>query len=115
MRVPDLQPDFALKKCSKCGNKKDRIEFSKNAAAKDGLHYWCKKCQNAALKEAREAKKQNALNNFRVKMNPNLPEQGVSKEKSLLGFTPRELMSELHRRGYEGVLTYTKKVDISKI
>ena len=34
-----------MKKCSKCGQDKDENEFTKNSAASDGLHTWCKLCQ----------------------------------------------------------------------
>lgn len=33
-----------MKKCSKCGNKKDFLEFNKDRSSPDGLLYWCKRC-----------------------------------------------------------------------
>ena len=33
-----------MKRCSRCGNDKPLDEFGKRAAARDGLHPWCKVC-----------------------------------------------------------------------
>ncbi|MFC1739712.1 hypothetical protein ACFL1G_11810 [Planctomycetota bacterium] len=33
-----------MKRCSKCKKLKDESKFSKNRSRKDGLRYWCKKC-----------------------------------------------------------------------
>lgn len=41
--------------------------------------------------------------------------QGAVERPQLSQYTPRELMEELARRGYAGTLTYTQKVDISKL
>ncbi|NDV77871.1 hypothetical protein [Dysgonomonas sp. 511] len=38
-----------------------------------------------------------------------------SENNPLSNYTPRELMRELHSRGYEGVLTYTAKINISQM
>jgi hypothetical protein len=34
-----------MKQCTKCRKRKDESEFSKNRKNKDGLRYWCKKCE----------------------------------------------------------------------
>ncbi len=34
-----------MKQCTKCKKRKDESEFSKNRNNKDGLLYWCKKCE----------------------------------------------------------------------
>ncbi len=34
-----------MKQCTKCKQRKDKSEFSKNSKNKDGLRYWCKKCE----------------------------------------------------------------------
>ncbi len=34
-----------MKTCTKCGIEKDEGEFGKNRHWKDGLQYWCKKCE----------------------------------------------------------------------
>ncbi len=33
-----------MKQCTKCNKLKSKSEFSKNSNNKDGLKYWCKKC-----------------------------------------------------------------------
>ena len=40
-----------MKRCSKCGKLKDKSEFSKQSSRKDGLRYWCKKCECDYLHE----------------------------------------------------------------
>lgn len=40
---------------------------------------------------------------------------GAMERPKLEQFSPRELMEELARRGYAGTLTYTQRVDISKL
>jgi len=47
------------KKCSKCGEVKAVAGFSKNKVNKDGLCYWCKKCQ-AEYRAKPEVKKRMA-------------------------------------------------------
>jgi hypothetical protein len=40
-----IEMDFGgTKRCTKCKETKDTVEFSKQKARKDGLHYWCKSC-----------------------------------------------------------------------
>ena len=34
-----------MKQCTKCKKWKDESEFSKQPRRKDGLRYWCKKCE----------------------------------------------------------------------
>ncbi len=34
-----------MKQCTKCNKLKSKSEFSKNSKNKDGLRYWCKKCE----------------------------------------------------------------------
>ena len=34
-----------MKKCKKCGIKKDNNNFNKSSHSTDGLHYWCKNCR----------------------------------------------------------------------
>ncbi len=34
-----------MKHCTKCRKQKDESEFSKNRNNKDGLRFWCKKCE----------------------------------------------------------------------
>jgi len=33
-----------MKKCSRCGLEKEKVDFFKNKSTKDGLSYWCQAC-----------------------------------------------------------------------
>lgn len=83
--------------CPKCGKELPVSEFSKNSKAKDGLQSQCKSCQSAAHKEQERVKKL------------------LGGKNGLSVYTPRELMQELHKRGYRGTLEFTEvhKIDIS--
>lgn len=100
------------KKCSKCNQVKPISEFHKNTSMKDGLQVYCKDCQSSANRE-RTTKpmvqvKPEALAGVNKRPIPN-------KDNPLSAFTPRELMQELHKRGYEGELMYTSRINIAKM
>lgn len=40
-----------MKRCSKCGELKEKSEFSKHSGRKDGLRCWCKKCECDCMHE----------------------------------------------------------------
>ncbi len=40
-----------MKQCTRCIKWKIDSEFSKNSKNKDGLRYWCKKCERADMRE----------------------------------------------------------------
>ena len=42
----DSSFEQCLKHCSKCGEKKERSQFRRHSKTKDGLQYWCMKCQS---------------------------------------------------------------------
>lgn len=97
------------KKCAKCGCMKSLDSFYKNASMKDGLQTHCKACQS----EARKGKplisvKSEALAGVNKRPMPD-------KNNPLSAFTPRELMQELHRRGYDGELIYTSRINIARM
>ena len=46
------------KTCAKCGVDKERSEFHKKKAAKDGLNSWCKPCKTAKDVERQRLKRQ---------------------------------------------------------
>jgi DNA-directed RNA polymerase specialized sigma24 family protein len=48
----------STKVCTKCNKEKSISEFGKNSRQKDGLHYWCKDCNNEHLRERRRKNKQ---------------------------------------------------------
>jgi hypothetical protein len=100
------------KKCSKCNQVKPISEFYKNASMKDGLQGSCKDCQSSANRERAHKPlvtvKPEAIAG--VNRRPIL-----NKDNPLSAFTPRELMQELHKRGYEGELMYTSRINIAKM
>ena len=94
-----------MRKCTCCGEEKPITEFAKNGW---GVMSVCKECvkknRRAKLDEKKKLKQQavDALN---------------AKNMRLKDFTPRELMMELHERGYKGTLTYvkTETIDLEKL
>ena len=87
------------KKCKHCGQELPVSEFFRKASAKDGMQSWCKQCMHEESKDAQK--------------------KYIAKQRSLglEAYTPRELMKELHKRGYVGKLEYTRTeiIDISKL
>lgn len=71
-----------MKTCKKCGRELPETEFYKLKGGKDGLRAQCKSC----FTQPKEVK---------VVMDDHNP---------LASFTPRQLMTELFRRGYRGEL-----------
>lgn len=89
----------ATKKCSICGKTLPLSAFYSNSSSKDGHHSCCKECYKQRNKKFYEAAKEKL------------------RTSRLADFTPRELMEELRRRGYEGKLYYTEvhTIELSKI
>lgn len=91
------------KVCTRCGRELPLSEFPKNVQCRGGHSGVCKKCKVEQMRDYRR----------------NLAEKArlYDERGGLKDYTPRELMLELSRRGYEGVLTYTerKTIDISKL
>lgn len=81
--------------CSKCRKELPVTEFHKKTSSKDGLQYICKSCVIASRNEQKE----------------------ILKKSRLEDFTPRELILELKRRGYRGVVTYIeeRKINIGEL
>lgn len=79
------------KRCYKCGRTLPVTEFYKNRAMKDGLQTYCKDC----TKERFDAKAEK--------------EEKKMKTLRLFQFTPREIMEELSRRGYYGIISFDRK------
>lgn len=88
------------KVCKCCGSEKPISEFYKNAWGYTSI---CSECHK---KKAVEGKRRvRELNNIANKLED-------ARKLRLQDFTPRELMTELKRRGYEGDITY---VEVHKI
>lgn len=97
------------KRCPKCGLTKQASEFNKSTWQSDGLQSYCRDCQRIRAKER---------SNLVVKKDPNnriLNSISSTGDSPLSKFTPRELMAELKRRGYDGELTYTSRITLSSI
>ena len=94
-----------LKKCVCCGEEKPVSEFYKNAW---GVTNYCSECHKKRAVEGKQERKR-------------LQQQAVdalnARNLRLADFSPRELMTELYRRGFEGTLKYTKveTIDITKL
>lgn len=90
---------LSVKMCKKCGEVLPLDEFYKHKNSSDGHLSYCKKCHNAMCLQRRRNKKTK------------------NHQELLQEFTPRELILELKRRGYEGKLQYVEvhNIDISKL
>lgn len=94
------------KVCAHCKQEKPVHEFGIKKTAKDGLNCYCKDCIRAFQKKTADKRREN---NRRLML---LEKEGVN---NLSNYTPRQLMEELARRGYKGVLKYTNIIDIEKL
>ena len=92
-------------KCKCCGRELPTSEFSKN---RFGYISVCKECVKEHHRAGR--KKSNEIDDI-------LRQLEDAKKMRLESFTPRELMIELKRRGFEGTLTHTetRRIDLSKL
>ena len=86
------------KKCKKCGSILPVSEFSEDKRSKDGYRKICKAC--AGVHENRGLSQMAAIVSRKI-------EGGIT---ALKGVTAKDLIEELHFRGYRGKLTYTKEV-----
>ena len=89
--------------CKVCGRELPVVDFSKNMR---GYTHVCRECANAKKRDtwAKKSKDRDL-------------EKELSEAKTLRlqDFTPRELMTELARRGYRGKLKYVhiEEIDLS--
>lgn len=92
-----------MKVCRCCGKELPVESFVRNAF---GVTNVCRECNSKNRKEA-------------AKRRTNLKKQAIdvlnARNLRLSDFTPRELMEELHRRGFEGKLkiTHVEEIDIT--
>lgn len=99
-----------LKYCTHCKTLKPHSEFHKNSSAKDGLQPVCKKCRAEMDKERHDRRREQRNDFQRAQQSPQeviktidgrtLIKKESSDSKTLDQYTPRELLSELKRRGY---------------
>lgn len=69
-----------MKKCSRCGVEKPKVEFSKCSRNKDGLARWCKSCASAYDKEYRSKHRDELLTKGKIKYQENR-EEILSKQR----------------------------------
>lgn len=96
-----------LKKCRCCGRELPISNFKKG---RWGYVSVCNECDKQHRTENRQAR----INKAKQKVEDVRTE---NRQLCLADFTPRELMTELKRRGYEGKLVYTEThtIDLSTL
>ena len=96
-----LEPAQTSKVCKCCKKEKPITEFYRNRL---GYTDVCIDCANEHRKAKKEKKKEEEM--LRLQLDD-------KRKLALSEFTPRELMVELKRRGYEFTMTYTEVHTIS--
>ena len=93
------------KVCKICGKEKEIKYFAKTGL---GVLSICAECMAKKRAEGREKR----LNDKKM-----IKDAATARSARLTEFTPRELMTELYRRGYVGKLSYTEthEIDISNL
>lgn len=88
-----------VKTCKKCGAVLPLDEFYKRKNSSDGHLPYCKKCYKVMCLQYKRNKK------------------NKNRQELLKEYTPRELILELKRRGYEGKLQYVEvhNIDIRNL
>ena len=99
------------KVCKCCGKELPITEFRKGKA--HGVEFVmsvCNTCMRNKQIEGHAKRKEQKAKSYETQL-------AEAKIMRLSEFTPRELMEELKRRGYEGRLTYveTHTIDLSKL
>lgn len=86
------------KKCTRCGRVLPISEFNKRAKSPDGLQAYCRECKREIYQESHLSKEKLLSNN------------------PLSGYTPRELLEELKKRGYKwDKIYYTQEIKYENI
>ena len=79
--------EIDTKKCCKCGEVKPTTEFYKNIKSADGYDTYCKECRRSLGRE------------FYAKK---ISQKRIGETNNALSkYTPRDLLTELKRRGYK--------------
>lgn len=86
--------------CERCGKELPLIGNFK----KTRWGHYCNICNGCVTEKLRESTKKKAAAVMEIKQK----QEEEARTLRLADFTPRELMQELARRGYEGKLTYTR-------
>ena len=102
------------RQCTCCGQERPVTDFKKIGQPDGKTHYLtvCSDCMREKQRKGREKAKAKRLQETRAK-------ESVTDARKLRihDFSPRELMEELYRRGYEGTLRYVEvhEIDIAKL
>lgn len=93
------------KVCKCCGRELPLDSFFLNRFGHTAV---CKECANKHRQDKREGRRE--VDELKKQLD-------AAKTLKLSDFTPRELMAELKRRGYEGKITYTRieTIDLSTL
>lgn len=87
------------KTCKRCGRE---LPIENYQTARYGRMGVCRECVAIAKTEAHKDRRDSLIRTCNLKVEE-------ARTLRLSQFTPRELMEELHRRGYEGQLKYTHR------
>ena len=94
-----------LKKCACCGQELPLSSFNKSKQSPDGHYTYCRECVSKRNKEKYAKMKSEKQSSAPVEFH-----KPVVLNTDLQRFQPRELISELRRRGYRGELKFTQVV-----
>ena len=96
-----------VKTCKSCGRTLDISNFKKGRWGYVSVCNECDKKHRAENRQARIDKAKQKVDDVRAE----------NRQLCLADFTPRELMTELKRRGYEGTLSYieTNTIDLNTL
>ena len=92
--------------CRDCGRELPIERFKRNKFGQP-----VSVCLDCDTRKRRENKQKKLIEKAMEERQQMLKEEEVKSE--LCAFTPRQLMEELARRGYEGELTFVHKIDIT--
>lgn len=101
------------KVCKVCGKEKPIDSFFKNRFGYTNycLDCWSHKLEGRHFERSKEVQPRTSPQRRRI---AELEKEVEEVRKMTLGrFTPRELMEELYKRGYEGTLQYTEVHEIT--
>jgi hypothetical protein len=81
-----------MKVCSHCKTEKEESSFSKNRSSNDGLHWWCKECNNPYQRASYQRRRPKALERKRAYVR--IPENRL-RENARKNTYYRERMTEV--------------------
>lgn len=106
---------MTTKLCKKCGRTLEISKFGNDKSQADGHAVYCKECKNTAQKERYYRIKAQKSMHIPQTSQPSTPKKldlGTETNPELKGFSNRDLMNELHARGWRGKMQYTYTIEI---